>query len=787
MRARRVFKITVWSLLGLVATVLVAVGGVATWAIVSPRSAWSFTEKHFLPKDLHITWHDLQGDWHKRAWNQWSFELEIQNLAVTKETPQVDVGVETIALKFDWNFFSAKPFLEFDVLQVRARDGSSVHLAESEDTPGTQSPFQQMQTYLGYLAELKRSRRVDTIEISVPHFSIAVGASPPLVFSAKVGKSADDVDSLVVQGELRAEPTTVTLDALLSPMHLETPDTFLRATVGMKAPSVTVTTDLTAIYNGGALTLETQPKVTIASGKKPMTLSPKIKLAADHQAATITAGDTAVLNIPGPIVKLDRVDATVRVPFTDGREWSRDPATYRVWSGVDLFLIDKDMRPPLEKACHCKLPEKFQVSAEGRAWLDTYFGKDKKGKQKILDSVLKIESVKNKLFLADVSAKVAVFRQNTTWLFEPVLDSSVDVESFQGVRAFLDAKGVLIPAPLNVLEGKMHFTARAPVTEDEKQFQTVADLTIDLSSPTQKVAIDTHLTLTLLKTFKHLGVKVDTLVKTVRLELPPIDPVRGIPPITPDARVLRKPPVKNKKPSNFVVTVDAQVRTEKPGAIQLLSKYADPNVPVTVDVHAEDKDIAGLVKLEPFAIVYLRRRVEIESLGIKLAAGADPATAPLSGRMHIDQGGYRIFIDFGGTLSAPSYVMSSDPYLNKSDIISVLLYGRPNDELVSGEAETAGSFNAALADRAIGLFGLWAFASTPIQSFSYDATHKTYTATVKLADGLTAGIGTNWEKATNFELRQRLSRRWVVTASWLPNEEGTGQESRLVLRWEYRF
>ena len=163
MTFRRGLKITLWSGLAVIAALLVAAGGLVTWVVVSPRSAWNFTEKHFLPEDLQITWDDLHGDWHKRAWNRWSFELAVKNLAVKKQSPQVDVGVETIALQFDWNFLSAAPVLEFDVLQVRARAGSSVHLAARHDEPGRQSPYQQIETYLasyedGLIEEIRRSK-----------------------------------------------------------------------------------------------------------------------------------------------------------------------------------------------------------------------------------------------------------------------------------------------------------------------------------------------------------------------------------------------------------------------------------------------------------------------------------------------------------------------------------------------------------------------------------------------------------------------------------------------------
>ncbi|MBC7371600.1 MAG: hypothetical protein H7326_08550, partial [Bdellovibrionaceae bacterium] len=78
------------------------------------------------------------------------------------------------------------------------------------------------------------------------------------------------------------------------------------------------------------------------------------------------------------------------------------------------------------------------------------------------------------------------------------------------------------------------------------------------------------------------------------------------------------------------------------------------------------------------------------------------------------------------------------------------------------------------------------FAATPIQSFSYNPLTKVYTATVKITDDLTAGIGTNWEESARLELRKRVSQKWMLTASWTPNEAGDVEE-KLVLQWEQRF
>ena len=116
-----------------------------------------------------------------------------------------------------------------------------------------------------------------------------------------------------------------------------------------------------------------------------------------------------------------------------------------------------------------------------------------------------------------------------------------------------------------------------------------------------------------------------------------------------------------------------------------------------------------------------------------------------------------------------------------------MLYDRTNDQLQSADAETAGYVQAAVADRAIGLFGLWAFASTPIRAFSYNPVTRVYTATIELAGGVTAGIGTTWESAAQLELRKRVTRQWMLTARWNAADQDQDQNTELVLQWERRY
>src|SRR5262249_54500023 len=162
----------------------------------------------------------------------------------------------------------------------------------------------------------------------------------------------------------------------------------------------------------------------------------------------------------------------------------------------------------------------------------------------------------------------------------------------------------------------------------------------------------------------------------------------------------------------------------------------------------------------PFDLIYLHRTMHIDQLRVILD-DRESADYAIDGLLRIAATQYKITIAISGSLRSPLIKLSSEPGLSRSDIISVLLYDRTSDQLVSADRETVGSFESAISDRAIGLLGLWVFASTPIRSFSYNSLTKVYSATVRLSEGTTASIGTNWEEAAQLEVRKRVTRRWV--------------------------
>lgn len=761
--------------------------GITYWILNHPQSAWNFASRYFLPSDLKVTWEAIDFEWQKKSWTEWDFEWSTKNLGVLKTDPQVDVGVVKAEAKFGFNFWSDKPTFQFDRFILQTREKSYYQLSANKTSSPEQSIYQTANTALGYLSQSNQFLIFNAVDLQILDFQLRLPSEPTWGVTGTLLKNPSETHNQTMRIQLSASSKDLAAEAKgeINGDLLGSEQSFLKMQVRLKAATWSLQGELLGVFKDEILNLQSQPKIEMGDIKKPLVIHPQLQVTVSEKSLDVKS-QAAITGIPGPIGQLQKIEALLQVPLENDSLWSEQPATLLAEIPVDVFMIDKNMRAPLETACRCKLPEEFHATLKSKVWLKKYFSKNK-NREKVAEANLKFKSIDNKLFSADLAADIEAFRENNIWQFDPRLDADITVHSFQGIRRYLDAKGVIIPAPLDILEGTINFSAKSPVAQKENYLHTVIQVAVNLKSPTQVVGADASINLQLANTFKSLDVDVDAMIRTLKLDLPPLDPVLGIPAITSDSRILRVAP-ETVKPK-FQVRVVSRLRTEKAGAIQLSSKFAKPNIPLSVLVNSQGTESTGFVRFEPFTVDYLRRKIFVEKINISLAKNEDadlPVELPIDGRFRVEQGGYKIFIALSGTVQSPSVLLTSEPVLTKNDIISVLIYGRVASQLVANEAETAGNVNAAVTDRAVGLFGLWAFASTPIQSFSYNATTKVYTATVDLGNGVTAGVGTNWEQATNFELRKRVSSRWMLTATWAPNQNNR-QEGRLVLQWEKRF
>jgi|GEM_PF-1822940 hypothetical protein len=393
---------------------------------------------------------------------------------------------------------------------------------------------------------------------------------------------------------------------------------------------------------------------------------------------------------------------------------------------------------------------------------------------------LRVQSkpVHKDLFHFSFRAETGFLHQDQGWtLKDPDVAADLVIPYFEKLVKRLKGTSYAVPAPFHVMKGTLEAKINElPKTSDQRiqiPFQVLSRLT----SARNRVVGEVNglFTYFFRQPEKKPSLKMDVSLDEIYVQLPPFDPVRGLPPLTLDGRI--KPTLEAQKKTELPLELDVKVKTTRPDSIRIYYDLLDPYAAFGVNASL-DESLHFKVSKEPspFKINYLKRSVSVQSL--QLEQTAENKALQVSGRLLYQATGYDIFIDFSGPMDQPEVVLSSDPPLDRQDIISVLLYNRVSSDIASFEQENVGGTEAALADRAVGLFGLWAFASTPIESVSYNSVTGTYSAQIKLPQGFRFSIGTNWESVQNLELRRRLTGNWFVSTIYHPEtdqEEGRGE------------
>lgn len=778
---KRILKI----FLSLLLLCLIFIAGAVTYIVHNPQRAWQIVESRFLPQDLKITWAHLNFDLSPQATRKWTPSLSVRDLCLVKKDPNLEVCFNQLEIE---SRFSLERILSPEIVLQRVFAVSNyqnfLQLSEkneNEEKKG-QSFYQSTQNWRSRLERWLGIIAIEQVKLRIEHFEIRQQGHSPLVLALESG-GTQFMERISIDFGIQRSP------AFKAQIQGEA---YLRNFINMEREIAKLSCDiLTAKLKMGLddigiawnsrQEIISQGKIQAALPEK-MTVETKIKsyLNKDSLLVQLRAD---LGGLKKPLDKLSPIQAEISIPQENDKLWADKSSSFSASATLPVFFVDRKLKPQVEKVCRCHLPKNILMEARGEGNLQTYFS-DKDGF--LLEAQAQVQSMNNDLFRTETKLQIGIARRSGEIELKPFIDSEIEVRRFQGLVALLKSQNIIVPTPFSVLDGRIQWHLKGPLNGNRANWQVPFKAMIKLASERQNLDITSQGYADLDFDAKIIEAHIGILIRQLVLQLPPMDPIYGVPKIAKDKRFELRPKQTTKKQGKgFAVRFFVQVKTEQPESIRLLSNLASPSVPIALNLNYQSgSPIQGQILLSNFDIEYLKRKSTVEKLQVDIN---DPkGTFPLDGRFRVDSNPYRIFIEVRGTLKAPQILLSSEPYLDRSDIISVLLYGRTNDRLVAVDSKTVGSFDAALADRAIGLLGIWAFASTPIQSFSYNQLNQQYTAQLKLADDTTLAVGTNWEEAASLELQKRLSEKWVISASLEPTEdEETARKLRL--QWENRF
>ncbi len=428
---------------------------------------------------------------------------------------------------------------------------------------------------------------------------------------------------------------------------------------------------------------------------------------------------------------------------------------------------------------------------------------DESGKLALLSYVL--DEKVGDFFKLNSDAEFRIDKNKSSYTFEPInVRFDLLVSSFQKLSKILRKSPFAIPAPLNDFGGEMAFKINDLDSTDLKSLKLPFDGYAKLNgSRDAKLNFDLngHLDLirSIKKTFKP-ELFAEIVFQNSLLYLPDFDPLGGVPTLTVDDRIIN---TSNSKSSVFVNSdekktnkpikkkssfkYDVKIRTEDQNSFRVKYKLVDPYLPLRFNIRATDENLAlKLYSTKNWAVEYLKKRVMITKMNLTQNVVSNEGF-DVDANLLYKASDYDIYIRIVGDVTSPAVTLRSDPPLSRSDIISVMIYNRTADDLDRFQTESVGGAEAAFADRALGLVGIWAFASTPIESVSYDSRTGTYRAQIALPGGVKFDIGTDWERVQNLSLRKRITKYWMLVTSYQPGTDENEGVGDVLIQREWIF
>lgn len=264
---------------------------------------------------------------------------------------------------------------------------------------------------------------------------------------------------------------------------------------------------------------------------------------------------------------------------------------------------------------------------------------------------------------------------------------------------------------------------------------------------------------------------VDVVINKFYVILPDFDPISGFPELTPDPRLIAKKSLKTKSNNKTKFPIKVHLHTANDTSIRIFYHLLKPSFKMGLNADIDNSGFHWKIQTgDAVELHYLKRSLTMKSLKL-WQANQKESSAHIKALFHFESQGYKINIHVSGNLQSPQIRFESEPYLTKNDIISLMIYNRTADELTSFQSENVGGTSAAITDRAVGLFGLWVFASTPIESVAYDSASNTLKAQVDLPGQFQLSLGTNWDNGRFVGLGRHIGMGWMLKTEYEIDEQ----------------
>lgn len=363
----------------------------------------------------------------------------------------------------------------------------------------------------------------------------------------------------------------------------------------------------------------------------------------------------------------------------------------------------------------------------------------------------------------------------------------VQLQDVRVLIALLTDLGIPVFAPIHTFDGSLSLEVPPTTRSDMRGFELPFIVRADLGSNQQNLDFIMEGSIGFKAHFEKGRLEGDLRITAGRLQLPPRAVLQKIPEAMPDSRLQMEVPP-DEDPDAFQWSL--RIRTEG-NPIGLRADIFKKDIPLGLDVVlGSNGQFSGDIRIHPVALSLFRRAAEVEGLTVRIPPEKSLEFSKLDGTVRVDYPDYTIRIFVTGSPVKPRVFFVSDPPLTQDQIIAVLLYGEVPEELGSGEQESVNQVSSAVTRQSLTLASMYLFASTPVQSVSFDPATDTLSARFKLGDKTSLNVESQTETKSISEvaLSRRIGDRWAITTELPLGEKISDVRGvRTFLDWFLRY
>jgi|GEM_PF-5574531 len=362
---------------------------------------------------------------------------------------------------------------------------------------------------------------------------------------------------------------------------------------------------------------------------------------------------------------------------------------------------------------------------------------------------------------------------------------------WEDARTFVRIAGIVIPAPFNTLAGDVSVAAACQPQLKASEMGFAVTTESRLTSPNQVLAFTHTGTLRLVSAHQKLRAILDADVKITEAQviLPDVS-LRTFPRFFPSEKIVleskkRKSKIpESEKPFQYRIRIHTDSQP-----IRLLTTQSSSAVPVIGEVLlSSDSPMRGNVAISGATMKVFRRTATVESLAFTINPRLD--SPEIRGRISIRYPDYTVFILLSGTADAPQTTMISDPPLPPDEVVSVLLFGAPTNDIGLEDNATVQSAQALFLSRSVNLLSLYVLASTPVQRIDFNPDSNEVSALIRVSDKTTLNVGAaSGEEATAgiVRVRRRVGKSWAIVTGFESVGRKSSSAASAWLEWSKRY